>query len=504
MGRLFVFFLVVIVIERRFAAAAGGLLFFLVVILVVECRLTTAARGLLVFVVVLVVIIRGSLAAAARGLFVLVRLLLPAAEQTTGLLFLFLVVLVLVVFLVLVVENHGHVRGFLRLFGRLRLGIGLVVLIVIVVLVVRAILSSASEQTAKQAALLRLFLRKLVAEYVLILLVFRLFLVLRFLGRHIVIPAHAHRRKQAGRVVRAGTFVDLRCFRLRLFRFERRFFLGLGLFRRQTRRFGFRLRFGLFRGFGFRLRLLGSFRFSLRLFGGFQRGLLAHAPFTSGHRLTFVVFYGRIDLDAFVGVLFFHRNILLPGNRQRRFGLLRAFYLLLGDRLLRFCKRRGRVLRILLHLGLGCHRFPGGFILLHVIRLVRVVDVSVFLVGFIVLRVLVLFVFLVFVVVLVRLALAEVQETLEHAAEAEALLRLILFFVLVGVIVLVLFPIVGFFPVVVRIDRLAVFLHNVRFRLLLRLIRHLRTARDGLFIRKIDRRLRGLLGRLRIHFFRIL
>ena len=389
---------------------------------------------------------------------------------------------------------------FLRLFGRLRLGIGLVVLIVIVVLVVRAILSSASEQTAKQAALLRLFLRKLVAEYVLVLLVFRLFLVLRFLGGRIVVPAHAHRREQTGRIVRAGPFVG---FRLRLFRFERRFFLGLGLFRRQTRRLGFRLRFGLFRGFGFRLRLLGGFRLSLRLFGGFQRGLLAHAPFASGHRLTFVVLYGRIDLDAFVGVLFFHRNILLPGNRQRRFGLLRAFYLLLGDRLLRFFKRRGRVLRILLHLGLGCHRFPGGFILLHVLRLVRVVDVSFFLVGFIVLRVLVLFVFLIFVVVLVRLALAEVQETLEHAAEAEALLRLVLFFVLVGVIVLgILVFVLGLFLVVVRFDLLAVFLHNVRFRLfILRLKRHLRAARNGRFVRKIDRILLRLLDRLGIRFF---
>ena len=410
-----------------------------------------------------------------RGIYILVIrgcFFLPAAKQTVRLLFF---LRFLVVRFVLVDEH-----GLPALFGSVRLGIHLVIRFLVEVVVTFAIFPSASKQTAKQAALLRRFLRKMVvAEDVLI------FLVLRLLGRRVVLLARAHRREQTGRIVRAEPFAGLRCLRLRPFRFL------LGLFLRQTRRLGLRLfrrlglRLGFFRGLGFCLGLLGGLR--LGLFRGLQRGLLAHAPFASGQRLTLAILYGRIHLNAFVGVLFFHRNFLLPGNRQRRFGLLRAFHFLLGDRRFRFFKRRGRVLRILLHLGLGCHRFPGGFILLHRLRLVRVAGVSVFLVDFVVLRVLVLFIFLVLVGFLVRLARYEFAEAAEHSAERNAALRLVVFFVLVVTVLRVLAAGFGLVFLVLKIDRLAV------------LVGGLGAVRGGRFRRKIDR-LRRLHGRLGIRF----
>ncbi len=408
-----------------------------------------------------------------RGIYILVIrgcFFLPAAKQTVRLLFF---LRFLVVRFVLVGEH-----GLPALFGSVRLGIHLVIRFLVEVVVTFAIFPSASKQTAKQAALLRRFLRKMVvAEDVLI------FLVLRLLGRRVVLLARAHRREQTGRIVRAELLLGLRRFRF-LF----------GLFLRQTRCLGLRLfrrlgfRLGFFRGLGFCLGLLGGLR--LGLFRGFQRGLLAHAPFASGQRLTLAILYGRIHLNAFVGVLFFHRNFLLPGNRQRRFGLLRAFHFLLGDRRFRFFKRRGRVLRILLHLGLGCHRFPGGFILLHRLRLVRVAGVSVFLVDFVVLRVLVLFVFLVLVGFLVRLARYEFAEAAEHSAERNAALRFVVFFVLVILVVAVLRVLAAGFGLVflvLEIDRLAV------------LVGGLGAVRGGRFRRKIDR-LRRLHGRLGIRF----
>ena len=412
-----------------------------------------------------------------RGIYILVIrgcFFLPAAKQTVRLLFF---LRFLVVRFVLVDEH-----GLPALFGSVRLGIHLVIRFRVEVVVAFAILPSASKQTAKQAALLRRFLRKMVvAEDVLI------FLVLRLLGRRVVLLARAHRREQTGRIVRAEPFAGLRCLRLRPFRFLLGLFLGqtrcLGL--RLFRRLGFRLL--SFGGLGFRLRFFGGFCLGLRLFRGLQRGLLAYAPFASGQRLTLAILYGRIHLNAFVGVLFFHRNFLLPGNRQRRFGLLRAFHFLLGDRRFRFFKRRGRVLRILLHLGLGCHRFPGGFILLHRLRLVRVAGVSVFLVDFVVLRVLVLFVFLVLVGFLVRLARYEFAEAAEHSAERNAALRLVVFFVLVVAVLRVLAAGFGLVFLVLEIDRLAV------------LVGGLGAVRGGRFRRKIDR-LRRLHGRLGIRF----
>ena len=415
-----------------------------------------------------------------RGIYILVIrgcFFLPAAKQTVRLLFF---LRFLVVRFVLVDEH-----GLPALFGSVRLGIHLVIRFLVEVVVTFAIFPSASKQTAKQAALLRRFLRKMVvAEDVLI------FLVLRLLGRRVVLLARAHRREQTGRIVRADLLLRLRPFRFLLGLFLRQTrCLGLRLFRRLGFRLlsfgGLGLRLGFFRGLGFCLGLLGGLR--LGLFRGLQRGLLAHAPFASGQRLTLAILYGRIHLNAFVGVLFFHRNFLLPGNRQRRFGLLRAFHFLLGDRRFRFFKRRGRVLRILLHLGLGCHRFPGGFILLHRLRLVRVAGVSVFLVDFVVLRVLVLFVFLVLVGFLVRLARYEFAEAAEHSAERNATLRLVVFFVLVVTVLRVLAAGFGLVFLVLEIDRLAV------------LVGGLGAVRGGRFRRKIDR-LRRLHGRLGIRF----